>query len=36
MDAAFYWLIAFVLSQLALIALASLPLDKWRSFRPAA
>jgi len=36
MDQAFYWLIAFVLSQLALIALASLPLDKWRSFRPAA
>ena len=33
MDAAFYWLIAFVLSQLAMIALASLPLDKWRSFR---
>jgi ABC-type transport system involved in cytochrome c biogenesis permease subunit len=35
MDAAFYWLVAFVLSQLALIALASLPLDKWRSFRAA-
>jgi len=33
MDAAFYWLSAFVLSQVALIALALLPLDKWRSFR---
>ena len=31
MDAAFYWLIAFVASQLALIALASLPIAKWRS-----
>ncbi len=35
MDAAFYWLIAFVASQLLLIALALIPLDKWRSFRPA-
>ncbi len=34
MDAAFYWLIAFVASQLLLIALASIPLEKWRSFRP--
>ncbi len=34
MDAAFYWLIAFVASQLFLIALASMPLEKWRSFRP--
>jgi ABC-type transport system involved in cytochrome c biogenesis permease subunit len=33
MDAAFYWLIAFVASQVALIALAQLPLEKWRSFR---
>ena len=31
MDAAFYWLIAFVASQLALIALALIPLAKWRS-----
>ena len=33
MDAAFYWLTAFVASQLLLIALALLPLEKWRSFR---
>ncbi len=33
MDAAFYWLISFAVSQLAFIALANLPLDKWRSFR---
>ena len=36
MDAAFYWLLAFVLSQVAIIALAQLPLAKWRSFRTAA
>jgi ABC-type transport system involved in cytochrome c biogenesis permease subunit len=36
MDAAFYWLIAFVASQLLFIVLALIPLDKWRSFRPAA
>jgi ABC-type transport system involved in cytochrome c biogenesis permease subunit len=35
MDAAFWWLMAFVLSQLAWIALAGLPLNKWRSFLPA-
>jgi ABC-type transport system involved in cytochrome c biogenesis permease subunit len=35
MDAAFYWLLAFVFSQLAIIALAQLPLEKWRSFRGA-
>jgi ABC-type transport system involved in cytochrome c biogenesis permease subunit len=35
MDAAFYWLIAFVASQLGLIALANLPLEKWRSFQAA-
>ena len=33
MDAAFYWLIAFVASQVAIIALSQLPLAKWRSFR---
>ncbi len=33
-QAAFWWLTAFVASQLAIIALANLPLDKWRSFRP--
>ncbi len=32
-DAAFWWLTAFVLSQVALIAVANLPLGKWRSFR---
>ena len=31
-DSAFFWLTAFVISQLAVIALANLPLDKWRSF----
>ncbi len=33
MDAAFWWLITFMLTQVALIALALLPLDKWRSFK---
>ena len=33
MDSAFFWLTAFVASQLAFIALANLPLAKWRSFR---
>lgn len=33
MDAAFWWLVAFVISQVAVIAIASLPTDKWRSFR---
>lgn len=32
MDAAFWWLLAFVGSQLAAIAIAGLPLTKWRSF----
>lgn len=31
MDAAFWWLAVFVISQLAIIALAQLPLGKWRS-----
>jgi ABC-type transport system involved in cytochrome c biogenesis permease subunit len=31
-QATFWWLIGFIASQLAIIALASLPLDKWRSF----
>jgi ABC-type transport system involved in cytochrome c biogenesis permease subunit len=34
MESAFYWLIAFVASQLLIMALASRPLEKWRSFRP--
>ncbi len=33
MEAAFYWLIAFVASQLLIMALASRPLEKWKSFR---
>lgn len=33
MDAAFWWLIAFVVSQLGFIALCSVPTEKWRSFR---
>ncbi|HEY0863140.1 MAG TPA: cytochrome c biogenesis protein CcsA [Lacunisphaera sp.] len=33
MDAAFWWLLFFVLTQVAVIALAQLPLEKWRSFR---
>jgi len=33
-EAAFWWLSAFVASQLAVIAVANLPLEKWRSFAP--
>jgi len=38
MDAAFYWLTGFVISQVIIIALALIPLEKWRSFagQPAA
>ena len=32
MDKAFPWLMAFVVSQLALMAIAGLPLSRWRSF----
>jgi ABC-type transport system involved in cytochrome c biogenesis permease subunit len=32
-EAAFWWLSAFIVSQLALIALANLPLERWKSFR---
>ncbi|MSU23380.1 MAG: cytochrome C biogenesis protein [Opitutus sp.] len=35
MDAAFWWLLAFVTCQLVFIVVASLPLAKWRSFRSA-
>ncbi len=35
-EAAFFWLIAFVVSQAVVIGLANLPLAKWRSFQPAA
>jgi ABC-type transport system involved in cytochrome c biogenesis permease subunit len=31
MDAAFWWLVAFVISQLGVILLASVPVAKWRS-----
>jgi ABC-type transport system involved in cytochrome c biogenesis permease subunit len=33
MQAAFYWLIAFVASQVLIISLAALPGERWRSFR---
>jgi ABC-type transport system involved in cytochrome c biogenesis permease subunit len=37
MDSAMWWLVAFVASQLAFIAIAGLPMDVWRSFKaPAA
>ena len=32
MDAAFWWLLAFVASQVAFILLGCIPLKKWRSF----
>ena len=35
-DAAFWWLLAFVATQLAFILAASLPLRHWRSFKAAA
>ena len=34
-ESTFLWLILFVLSQVAFIALANLPLERWRSFRNA-
>jgi hypothetical protein len=33
MQKAFPWLVGFMLSQLALMAIASMPLKYWRSFR---
>ncbi len=33
MEKAFPWLIGFIISQLALIAVAAMPLERWRSFR---
>ena len=36
MDSAFWALICFVASQLAIIAIALIPLEKWKSFRKAA
>src|SRR5262249_18488153 len=35
-DAAFIALVAFMLSQAAMIGIANIPLEKWRSFRPVA
>jgi cytochrome c-type biogenesis protein CcsB len=34
MDAAFWWLLAFVILQLVIIGMAMIPLENWRSFRP--
>jgi ABC-type transport system involved in cytochrome c biogenesis permease subunit len=33
MEAAFYWLIGFVASQLLIIAISAQPLERWKSFR---
>lgn len=33
MDAAFYWLMGFIASQLILMAIAALPLEMWKSFK---
>jgi len=35
MQKAFPWLVGFMISQLALMTIAAMPLDKWRSFAPA-
>jgi hypothetical protein len=35
MQKAFPWLVGFMISQLALMTVAAMPLEKWRSFRPA-
>ncbi len=35
MQKAFPWLVGFMISQLALMAAAAMPLEKWRSFGPA-
>jgi ABC-type transport system involved in cytochrome c biogenesis permease subunit len=34
MQKAFPWLVGFMISQLALMAVAAMPLEKWRSFAP--
>ncbi|PYL04878.1 MAG: cytochrome C biogenesis protein [Verrucomicrobia bacterium] len=36
MQKAFPWLVGFIISQLALMCMASMPLERWRSFRAAA
>jgi hypothetical protein len=33
MQKAFPWLVGFIISQLALMCVASMPLERWRSFR---
>jgi hypothetical protein len=33
MQKAFPWLVGFIISQLALMAVAAMPLERWRSFR---
>jgi hypothetical protein len=33
MQKAFPWLVGFIVSQLALMAVAAMPLERWRSFR---
>ena len=35
MDAAFYWLMLFVVLNLALVVLGAMPVRMWRSFRGA-
>jgi ABC-type transport system involved in cytochrome c biogenesis permease subunit len=35
MQKAFPWLVGFMISQLALMAVAAMPLERWRSFAPA-
>jgi hypothetical protein len=35
MEKAFPWLCAFIASQLALMAVAAMPLERWRSFQSA-
>jgi hypothetical protein len=33
MQKAFPWLVGFIVSQLALMTIAAMPLERWRSFR---
>jgi len=35
MEKAFPWLVGFMISQLTLMAIAAMPLEKWRSFQTA-
>jgi hypothetical protein len=36
MQKAFPWLVGFIVSQLALMCVAAMPLERWRSFRSSA